>query len=1678
MTTGFKRLTSLAFAALFLLGGTTISLGIAGADQWIPTDLGRPYGGPLGNGLMNVSVGDGDRDGLTEVYFLSGEPDGRVYEYSYNISTSNWSNTSIGVVSNDPQNRARAVVVGDGDDNGLNEVYVSGDHRAGGGGNPWLNGIYQFGYSGGCWTRTQIYAPAQFSFGICLGDGNNDGRKELFSGDSDGHVYLYAKTSIWSVWDMKNPPLYQYPPTGNWYVPVIRGIALGDGDNDGRNEIYAATRNHFIYRYNWTGLTWDISPVGNGTNDGSYNNYFQGMTRVAVGDVDGDGKNEVYGTSYINASVYQFKWNATSKVWNAAASIATLGAGLNALALCIGDGNGDSKNEIYAACSNNFVYQLRYNNSMWIQSTAGNGNGAMNGVDIGSTHNDSFNRLYGACADGHGYEFIDDFIPPANPVVSSDTHPAPGSWYSSNIAHVMWTDVGSDISGIDGYSYVWDTSAGTAPPGIKSCEETVHENTSSALPDGDNYFHIKSCDNALNWNTSATHFGPIRIDTVAPDSVTVSINAGADYANGNTVTLSLSANDPSPGSGIGYASFSNDGASWSTWEEYSAQRSGWDLTDSTYGGTAADGTKTVYARVMDRVGHEIASMKRASDSIFLDRVDPGNMSISINSGATYATSPDVTLAVAAADPEPASGLYRMAFSNDGVSYSNWSDWSAGASWSLTTGAGGSDSDGQKMVYFKVQDKAQNAGGPVTATIFLDRLPPEQLGIVINGGAEYTSNATVSVAVVGNDASSGLADMALANDVGYLGTWEAFSSPKDGWSLINGTGGTDADGNKTVNLRARDMAGNVGGPAIDTIFLDRVKPGALFLAIESGATYTNSLTVNLTLNASDMVPSSGIWAMQFSDDGWTWSDWVPFASSATYSISSGDGVKTIFFRVKDHAGNVADTVSDTITLDTRPPAIYNVMVVGVTDTSAMVVWTTDEEANSALDYGLTTAYGSSKLDPSFTTAHSMALTGLAPTTTYHLQVSSRDHAGNPPAYSGDTVFTTIATPDTIPPAISNIQISGTTDRIAVVTWTTNEPADGAADYGTGTSYGMTASESGYALLHTVTLTGLSPVTTYHVRARSADPSGNGAAGPDMNFTTLETPDLTPPVISNIKVGGVTDRLAVVTWETDEPADGTVEFGTDTSYGRTVSHSGLLRLHELTLTGLNASTTYHFRVRSADGSGNGPMVGADIEFSTLAVPDLQPPAISNVLVQGVTENSATVLWETDEIANGRVEYGLSPSYGQSFAAPGFARQHGITLTGLSPDTQYHLRVLSADPSANTASGSDLTFRTKKTGGGQDTVAPVISNLQISGATDTMAVVLWDTDELSDSVVEYGNSTAYGLRATDTVAVIVHSVILSGLSPNTTYHIRVKSTDTAGNGPTVSQDMVFNTTGVPDTVAPVISSIDVINVTTDGATIIWTTNEPASAFVEYGAGSSYGLNASSATQVLSHSLRITGLKAGTRYHFRITSADASGNPSQPSADKTFTTKGAISAGSTSPYPGYLFTIVFPVVLVLVVLAVSAVVVSRRRKPAGAHRAGLVDERIGPNVSDIETVEMDEPPKAPPQAAATARAKQPAPATPRPVAPAAPLPPQPQTNLAVRVAESELGAGWPAPGSPAQMGVAAAAAARPPAPGTRPPTPDTLPIKYLRCSTCKSRIPIYKPGPQQVVCPGCGKRGPYTPK
>jgi hypothetical protein len=90
-----------------------------------------------------------------------------------------------------------------------------------------------------------------------------------------------------------------------------------------------------------------------------------------------------------------------------------------------------------------------------------------------------------------------------------------------------------------------------------------------------------------------------------------------------------------------------------------------------------------------------------------------------------------------------------------------------------------------------------------------------------------------------------------------------------------------------------------------------------------------------------------------------------------------------------------------------PVISAVAASSISAAGATITWTTDTASDTQVEYGPTTTYGSSTpLATILVTAHTQALSGLAPNTVYHYRVRSGDGTGNV-AVSADFAFTTPA-----------------------------------------------------------------------------------------------------------------------------------------------------------------------------------------------------------------------------------------------------------------------------------------------------------------------------------------------------------------------------------------------------------------------------------------------------------------------------------------------------------------------------------------------------------------------------------------------------------------------------------------------------------------------------------------------
>jgi peptidoglycan hydrolase-like protein with peptidoglycan-binding domain len=291
---------------------------------------------------------------------------------------------------------------------------------------------------------------------------------------------------------------------------------------------------------------------------------------------------------------------------------------------------------------------------------------------------------------------------------------------------------------------------------------------------------------------------------------------------------------------------------------------------------------------------------------------------------------------------------------------------------------------------------------------------------------------------------------------------------------------------------------------------------------------------------------------------------------------------------------ASTTPPTSTPDVVAPVISQVSSTGITYAAAHITWTTNESANSKVWYGTTSPVGTSSPSASagaLVVNHDLMLTGLTANTTYYYVVESVDAAGNK-ATAAQQSFVTLAQPDTTAPVVSQLAVASITYSGAHVTWTTNESANSKIWY-TPTSPVVTTgaptmSSTALVTSHDLALTGLAASTTYYYVVGSADASGNTVIATEGSFVTLPAPDTTGPVLSGVMATSTATSSSRIVWTTNELSTSKIWYGTVspivTDGAPSMSVTDLVLSHDLPLSGLNASTTYHYVVASVDSAGN--------------------------------------------------------------------------------------------------------------------------------------------------------------------------------------------------------------------------------------------------------------------------------------------------------------------------------------------------------------------------------------------------------------------------------------------------------------------------------------------------------------
>ncbi len=341
--------------------------------------------------------------------------------------------------------------------------------------------------------------------------------------------------------------------------------------------------------------------------------------------------------------------------------------------------------------------------------------------------------------------------------------------------------------------------------------------------------------------------------------------------------------------------------------------------------------------------------------------------------------------------------------------------------------------------------------------------------------------------------------------------------------------------------------------------------------------------------------------------------------------------------------------------------------------------------------------------------------------------------------------------------------------------------------------------------------------------------------------------------------------------------------------------------------------------------GVVIAAQIAFAQ----STDPPEISNVQIENVTEDSLTVTWETDKDSDSVVNYGLQPDLGIVRIPVPDKTVHSITLENLEAGRVYYFRVISADEDGNQGISADYKVQmsgTPQTGDGPGqgqsssdsttsqsatptpTVEEIIEQINqitspqqlqeiltevveaIQGITTdltiigpptvipetTTALVRWTTDREASSEVQFspsasfdGTNYAYSQASTGGPTTD-HEIRIIGLEPYTEYSFKVLSTDGL-NITGESRNFTFLTKAS----LPEIRNLRVLKVEENAATLAWDTTVPAKALIEFqdqttGAQNSVGRP----TLATSHQMRLADLTLGTRYVAFVISENSGGD------------------------------------------------------------------------------------------------------------------------------------------------------------------------------------------------------------
>ncbi|MBI5187352.1 MAG: Ig-like domain-containing protein [Nitrospinae bacterium] len=725
-------------------------------------------------------------------------------------------------------------------------------------------------------------------------------------------------------------------------------------------------------------------------------------------------------------------------------------------------------------------------------------------------------------------------------------------------------------------------------------------------------------------------------------------------------------------------------------------------------------------------------------------------------------------------------------------------------------------------------------------------------------------------------------------------------------------------------------------------------------INGGASSTTSANVTLSLSATDDAGVTGYYASETpTTPAAGASGWEPVASEASYSasvsftLSSGQGVKTVYVWFRDAAGNVSPAASGSINFKTGGGGATAPNVSSVSP----ALGATGVGTNTAV-----TATFSKTMDPKTITAATFTVSGgvtgsvaysgvtakfkpsapLSPNTTYTATITTgvKDTAGNAMASSYLWSFKTGAGADSTAPAVSSVSpangatgvpsggasgiitiiFSEAMDPTSITTSTiTSSPGPGMSINYSGTTATLTPTTGFFAnTVYTITV-------TTGVRDSAGNPLPNSYS---WNFKTAGGGDTTAPNVSSVSpalgAAGVGTNTSITATFSESMDSATITASTFTISGGvtgSVAYSGKTATFTPS-SNLSPNTTYTATITTGvkDAAGNAMASSYSWSFTTAGGTDTTAPTVSSVSpasgATGVPSGSSSGII-TIIFSEAMDPASITTSTITSSPGPGMSINYSGTTATLTPTTgffagtTYTITVTTGvKDSAGNAMASSYSWSFTTAGGG-DTTAPNVNSvspaLGATGVGTNTSITATFSETMDSSTITTSTFTVSG-GVTGSVAYSGATATFtpsSNLSPNTTYTATITTgvKDAAGNAMASSYAWSFTTSATSDAIPPTVSSVSPANgatgVPSGGAsgiiTIIFSeAMDPASittSTITSSPGPGMSINYSGTTATLTPT---TGFFANTAYTITVTTGvkDLAGNAMASSYAWSFTT------------------------------------------------------------------------------------------------------------------------------------------------------------------------------------------------